>query len=367
MPPAKIEQATFLLLLLTVSLAFIGVLMPFFGAIFWALVIAIIFWPMHRGLVTRLNGRENLAALLVLLVCVIIVIAPVLFFFFMLVQEAASFYQRAEAGDIDLEQYVDRVRDAFPFVKDLLHRFGIDLDNLGERFSDGAMAASQFLGKQALNIGQNTVMFVVSFVLMLYLVFFMLRDGERLMQRVIRAVPMREERERLLLAKFAEVARATVKGNLVIAALQGALGGLIFWILGIQGAVFWGVIMAILSLLPAVGAALVWGPVAIYLFATGSIAAGIVLVLFGALVIGLLDNLLRPILVGRDTKLPDYIVLLSTLGGLSVFGINGFVIGPLIAAMFVAVWDIFSREVNIDESLAPEALLSADDTESGSN
>ena len=184
---------------------------------------------------------------------------------------------------------------------------------------------------------------------MAYLAFFLLRDGSRLVELLIQALPLGDERERMLFTKFAEVTRATVKGNLFIAVVQGALGGLIFWILGITGAVLWGVVMAIFSLLPAVGAAVVWVPVAIYLVAIGDYVPATVLTAFGAVVIGLADNLLRPILVGRDTKLPDYIVLLSTLGGLVMFGINGFVMGPLVAALFMAFWGLFIREFSEQE------------------
>ena len=146
-----------------------------------------------------------------------------------------------------------------------------------------------------------------------------------------------------LTLKFVIVIRATVKGDFLVALLQGALGGLIFWFLGIGAPLLWAVVMAFLSLLPAIGAALVWMPVAIYLLATGAVWQGIVLNLYGTLVIGLVDNFLRPILVGKDTKLPDYVVLISTLGGIATFGLNGFVIGPVIAAMFIAAWDIFSE------------------------
>jgi predicted PurR-regulated permease PerM len=148
--------------------------------------------------------------------------------------------------------------------------------------------------------------------------------------------------QRELFSSFTTVIRATVKGNVVVAIVQGALGGLIFWFLGVHAAVLWAVVMAFLSLLPAVGSALVWLPVAIYFLVTGATWQGIVLIAFGVLVIGLVDNVLRPILVGKDTKIPDYVVLISTLGGMAIFGLNGFVIGPVIAAMFMAVWDIFA-------------------------
>ena len=150
------------------------------------------------------------------------------------------------------------------------------------------------------------------------------------------------EHKRHLFAKFTTVVRATVKGNIAVAAMQGALGGAIFSFLDIQGALLWGFVMAFLSLLPAVGAGLIWAPVAIYFLLTGSLWQGITLIAFGVLVIGLVDNVLRPILVGKDTQIPDYVVLISTLGGMVLFGLNGFVIGPVIAAIFIAAWDLFS-------------------------
>jgi predicted PurR-regulated permease PerM len=139
------------------------------------------------------------------------------------------------------------------------------------------------------------------------------------------------------------VIRATVKGGILVALVQGALGGLIFWILGIGAALLWAVLMAFLSLVPAIGAGLIWIPVALYLLASGSIVSGVVLIAYGVLVIGLVDNVLRPILVGKDTKLPDYVVLITTLGGIDALGLNGFVVGPVIAAMFLAAWDIFAK------------------------
>jgi predicted PurR-regulated permease PerM len=185
---------------------------------------------------------------------------------------------------------------------------------------------------------------------MLYLLFFLLRDGSVLTRHAADAIPLHRDLQHDLAAKFATVIRATIKGNIVVALVQGTLGGLAFWTLGIEAALLWGVLMAFLSLLPAVGTALVWAPVAIYLLATGAIWQGVALIAYGVLVIGLVDNVLRPVLVGKDTKMPDYIVLLSTLGGLAVFGFNGFVIGPIIAAIFIAVWHTLAasnREVGM--------------------
>ncbi|WP_100640126.1 AI-2E family transporter [Marinobacter salexigens] len=340
----KLETRTFLAMLVGVTLAFVILMKPFFGPIFWAIAIALIFHPFQLFLVRRLGDRPNVNALITLTVCMLIVVIPVLVLVTSLVAEGLGIYQKIQDGQIKPGEYIDQVNKSFPAIQSFLGQFDINFTEIRDRVVSLFVGGSQFLAKQALGIGQNTFQFFLGLALMVYLAFFLLRDGSKLTELMIRALPLGDERERLLFAKFAEVTRATVKGNLLIAIIQGALGGIIFWILGIGGALLWGVVMAIFSLLPAVGAALVWVPAAIYLAAVGDIIEALVLTLFGMVVIGLADNVLRPIMVGRDTKLPDYIVLLSTLGGLAMFGINGFVMGPLVAALFMAFWGIFIRE-----------------------
>lgn len=342
----KLERRSFLLLLVLVSIAFGLILEPFWGAIFWACAVTVIFAPMQRWVLSKIGERPNTAALLTLLALMAIVVIPVIILTSAFVSEGIQFYQRIEAGEIDPRQILQRLRDAFPWVDQLLVEFGIDTNNLRERLSQALVSASQFLAKETFSIGQNTFSFLISLALMLYLTFFLLRDGKKLVQLIIQALPLGDEREHALFTKFAEVTRATVKGNLVVAIVQGALGGIIFWILAIPGPLLWGVVMAFLSLIPAVGAAIIWFPVSLYLYATGDWISATVLVAYGAIVIGLADNLLRPILVGRDTKLPDYVVLFSTIGGIALFGINGFVIGPLVAALFMATWQIFMKDFN---------------------
>ncbi|NHH99711.1 AI-2E family transporter [Oceanimonas sp. MB9] len=340
----KLEQRSFLFTLLLVSLLFGLVLKPFWGAIFWACAITVIFSPLQHRILGRIGHKPNRAALLTLLICVVIVVLPVLFIATSFIQEGLALYQRIDQGEVSPGKLLTQVRNAFPLLPDLLGQLGINLDSA--KLSETALAGSKVLAEKALTAGQSTFGFVVDVALMLYLAFFLLRDGNQLTELMVRALPLGDDRERMLFAKFSEVTRATVKGNILVAMAQGALGGFIFWVLGIPGPLLWGVVMAFLSLIPAIGAALVWLPVAIYLFATGEWLSGAVLVAFGALVIGLADNVLRPLLVGRDTKLPDYLVLFSTLGGISLMGVNGFVIGPLVAALFLVFWDIFTREFN---------------------
>jgi predicted PurR-regulated permease PerM len=291
-----------------------------------------------------MRQRRNLAALATVLIILVMVILPLTLIVLALLEEASGLYEMARTGELDFGLYFQQVFDALPaWATRMLDRF--ELTNLGEvqkRLSAGLMKGSQFLAGQAIALGQNTFNFIVSLFVMLYLLFFLLRDGDELSRRIKDALPLRAEQQHKLFEKFIVVIRATVKGSIVVAIVQGGLGGLIFWFLGVNAPLLWAVLMAVLSLLPAVGTAMVWLPVAIYFLATGSIWQGVVLIAYGVLVIGLVDNVLRPFLVGKDTKMPDYMVLISTLGGLAIFGINGFVVGPIIAAMFMAVWAIFA-------------------------
>lgn len=341
----NLENKSFLLLLALVSVAFVAILLPFYGAVFWGTILAIIFQPVQRRFETRLNQRRGWAAAVTLIIILLIVILPMSLLAGALVQEGANIYERLSSGSMDFGGYVQQVVNALPsFARELLERFGLtDLAGVQERVSQFAMTGSQYLATKAFSIGQNTFQFLISFAIMLYLLFFLLRDGRQVAAAVRRAIPLGEIYKQHLLSKFTTVVKATVKGNIAVAAIQGALGGFIFWVLDLQGAVLWGVLMAVLSLLPAVGASLIWGPVAIYFLATGAIWQAAVLTAFGAIVIGLADNVLRPILVGKDTKLPDYVILISTLGGLALFGLNGFVIGPLIAALFMAAWSLYAE------------------------
>ncbi len=337
-----IQDRTFWLLVVAVTVAFFWILWPFYGAVFWATIVAVLFAPVQRRLVRAFRGRRNLAALATLVLVLVVVILPLAWIGAMITQEAASLYARIQEGEVRPGTWFRAMLDAVPpWITSLLDRFNLtSVADVQERFAAGLQRAVQFIVQQGVNIGQGTFQFVIAFFVMLYLLFFLLRDGDRLVRRIRFALPLQPDLKDQFGEKFTTVVRATVKGNIVIAVLQGALGGLAFWVLGIPGAVLWGVAMAILSLLPAVGAALIWLPVALYLIGSGSLWQGIGLIAFGVLVIGLVDNLVRPILVGKDTKMPDYIVLISTLGGIAMFGINGFVIGPVIAALFMAAWDI---------------------------
>jgi predicted PurR-regulated permease PerM len=352
---SKLEQYSFLLLLIMVSVLFFYLLKPFFAPVFWACAVSLLFYPVQEHLRRRWGAKPNLIALSTLLLLIVVVVIPVLLIISSFVDQGANVYARIDSGEINLNDYLDRVRTALPVVQRTMDWLELDIAALEERATNGALAASGFAARNAFSLGQSTFRFILSLGLMLYMSFFLLRDGAKLVDLIARALPLGDERERLLFTKFAEVTRATVKGNLVVAMVQGALGGLIFWILDVPGPTLWAVAMAIVSLIPAVGAGLIWLPFSIYLFVTGEFGSGLTLIIYGLVVIGLADNILRPLLVGRDTKLPDWLVLLSTLGGISMFGINGFVIGPLVAALFIVFWQIFSRDYNDEELLSEDS------------
>lgn len=340
-----LQNKALAVLLALVTIAFAWILLPYYGAIFWAVILGILFAPLQRHLVMRFGRRRNLAALTTLLVCLLVAVLPVIVTSALLVQEGASLYQRIESGQLDIAGYVEHGKNMLPaFAQHGLDNLGMgNLEGLRDKITKWATQGSQVLASQAFSFGQGTFEFLVSFGIMTYLLYFFLREGADIARRVRMAVPLPEQQKRRLQLKFQRVVRATVKGNVVVAITQGALGGFIFWVLDIPSALIWGVLMAFLSLLPAVGAGIVWAPVAAYFLLTGAFLPGVILAAFGVLVIGLVDNLLRPILVGKDTRMPDYLILVSTLGGLTVFGLNGFVIGPLIAALFLSSWTIFAE------------------------
>ena len=340
----QLQRGVFLALLLAVTAAFVWVLMPFFGAVMWGVALAILFTPLYNLLLKKMPKRRTLAAMTTLAICLFIVILPLALVGVSLVQEVALVAQSIRSGQINFANYFQQILAALPhWLLNLLERFNLgDMAAWEARITAGAAAGSQLVAGKALTIGQSTFDFLVSFFVMLYLLFFLLRDGAALSKTIRAALPLANPHTHYLLNKFTTVIRATIKGNVAVAIAQGTIGGLSFFFLGVQGALLWAVLMAFLSLLPAVGAALIWGPVAIYFLATGNFWQGGVLIFVGVFVIGLVDNILRPLLVGKDTQMPDYIVLMSTIGGIAVFGIKGFVIGPLIAALFMAAWALFA-------------------------
>jgi predicted PurR-regulated permease PerM len=356
----KLEDGGFFAVVLIVTLLFAWLLAPFFGAILWSLVAAILFEPLTRRLSVRLGNHRNSAALLMLLTLLALFVIPALLIGVALVNEAASLYMRIREGQIDLNGMFNDVRMALPSrARVMVDQYATaDFESLRRMFGSSLASGLQEIASRALVFGQGALAFVATLGVMLYLTFFLLRDGERMSELIKAAVPLRPDLRDALISHFVVVVRATMKGTVAVALVQGFIGGMIFWMLGIEGALLWGVMMGFFSLLPAVGSAIVWVPVAIYLFIIGEVMQGVILVVCGVFIIGMVDNVLRPILVGRDTRMPDFVVLIATLAGLQLFGLNGFIVGPVIAALFIAVWKMVAQfrapRAPADEQLALE-------------
>ncbi|MBO9576129.1 MAG: AI-2E family transporter [Sphingobium sp.] len=345
-PPHRIrfEDGAFLALVLAVTIGFALVLRPYFGAILWALILAMLFGPLNKKILGRIPGRPNTAAVLTLLFILFIVIIPAILLGMALVQEFLVVYQQIQSGQINIPVMFEKAMASLPhWLSAWLASFGwTDFSSVSQSISEGLSGQAQNLAGRALKIGQGTLNFILTLGLMLYLTFFFLRDGDRLQERVVKAVPLEPHQREAVVRNFAVVIRATVKGSLVVALIQGLAGGLLFWGVGINGALLWGVFMGAFSLIPAVGTGIIWVPMALYLLATGALLPGFVVV-GGGFLISMIDNVVRPLLVGRDTRMPDYVILISTLGGLQLFGISGFVIGPVVAALFIGTWNIFTQ------------------------
>ncbi len=339
------EARFFVALVVGVTVALALIIRPFFGAILWALVAALMFEPLMERLARRLGGRRTLAASVTLLGIIGAIVVPAIILGMFMVREVTAIYTRIQSGNLDVNRIFARFQALLPdWATGLLQRYGLDdLDTLRQRATAAIAGSFQSLAGQAFNISQSAFGFLLMLGVMLYLAFFLLRDGQAMAHRIERSIPLPPMLRRQLLAKMATVIRATIKGSLVVAILQGLIGGLVFWFLGVGGALLWGIAMGFLSLVPAIGTGLIWAPVAIYLLISGAVWQGIVLIVCGLFVIGMVDNVVRPVLVGRDTQMPDYVVFISTLGGLELFGFNGIVIGPVIAALFIAVWEIFTK------------------------
>jgi predicted PurR-regulated permease PerM len=306
----------------------------------------LLFQPLFERLLKRWPDRRNTAAAVTMLIITFVVVIPALIVASLVVEQAASVYNQMRSGQINFASYFQQMHDALPTrLQRLLDSAGFDsFERAQTSISQAVGSSASMLARQAFSIGANAAAFLLAFGVGLYVTFFLLRDGGRIGPAIVRALPLEPAVAERFAEKFVAVVRATIKGSGVVALVQGALGAVTFWIVGLPAALLWGLLMAIAALLPAVGPAIIWGPVALYLLATGAIWQAVVVVLAGVLVIGLADNILRPILVGRDTGIPDWLVLVTTLGGIDLVGLSGIVVGPLAGALFITGWQVLTEQ-----------------------
>lgn len=339
MDPAKIRNIIFFALFGIVLIGTMVIFLPFFYPIFWAAVIAVIFRPVYKML-NKWKHRPNTNALVSVILILLIIILPLGFVGTLLVNESMSMFS-------SLSDENSPVRGTFKSALEAIRhnrytaRFNIDETFWTDKLSEFARDLSAFIYTHLKNVTQNVLEFVIMFIIMVYTLFFFIRDGDRMPDIFARLCPLGENKEKLLLQKFIATIRATLKSLFVIGSIQGSLGGLAFWALGIHGALIWGVVMVFASILP-VGSSLVWFPASIILLLTSNVWKGLILLAFGIVVIGTVDNFLRPILIGKELQMHPLLILFSTLGGLVFFGFSGFVIGPVIVSVLLALWDLYN-------------------------
>lgn len=339
--PAWMRMLAIGLVTLIISALFIGMVWDFLVALFLAAVFSAMASPLHRRVLSLTRRRRGIAAAATLLLLIVGVLLPGLVLLNVIVVQANEL-----AADV-MPWIKQQLSDPSTFKGELPEwvPYREQIAALGPQLSAkvGELAATVagFLVDAAADATRGTARFLLSLFIMLYAMFFFLQEQTTILDRLMRYTALPAEAQQRLVERAVSVSRATIKGTLVVGLVQGMLGGIGFAVAGISGAVFWATVMAVASVLPAVGPALVWVPAVVYLLITGQTGAGIGLALWGGLVVGTIDNVLRPRLVGGDTQMPDILILVSTLGGLAMFGAIGLIIGPVIGGLFVTMWDIF--------------------------
>lgn len=336
------NNVVLLLVVVIISAIFVAMIRQFLMVIFLTGIFAAMAQPLFRRFLNWFRGRRNLSSAATLLFIIFIIFLPLAGLLGIVAGQAIKISHAVKPW---IEQRVrepsafDDYLQALPFYDYLKTYQDVILEKAGGLV--GKMSLFLFDSLQSATL--STVNFLFLFIVFMYTMFFFLKEGEHILEKILYYLPLTDEDEHRMLDRFTSVTRATLKGTLVIGAIQGGLAGLAFWVVGIDSALFWGTIMTVLSIIPAVGSALVWFPAAIILAAGGHFVSAIGLLIFCGVLVGSVDNILRPRFVGRDTQMHELMIFFGTLGGISLFGIIGFIVGPIIAALFVTVWDIYGE------------------------
>ena len=346
-----LEHWSFLLILAAVSILLVWVTWPFLGPLMWATLAAIMFQPLYKWSLKKTRGRRNLAAVLSLVVIFVAVLLPAAWLGSVVVSETINLVNELQENPIDIRAWVDEV---YAMLPEPVQRFAADngfsdFSAMQDRLEELLGESAGLIASEAISIGSGALGFFLSFAIGLYVLFFLLRDGSRIGETLVHSAPLEREIAERLAERFLGIVRAVIKGSGVVGVVQGTIGGILLAIAGVPSSLLLGVMMAILALIPAVGTALVWIPAGIWLIVIGEVWQGVFVLGAGAIIISSVDNVLRPILVGRDTGIPDWIILVTTLGGISLAGFSGIVLGPLVAGMFLASWSILQEQRAEDE------------------
>ena len=340
MPIESRNVRWWLLLLVTLILLYLcwRMVQPFLNVILWATVLVILFYPVHRRLAQRIR-QPSLAALVSCLLVILIILVPITLITLAVINELTGAVQSVQGA-------VDYLLDPnAPITGPLLNFLSqyIDVNQLrSEEFLvERLRGVSGQLAGRTLGFIGGLVGAIVQMFFVIFTMYYFFRDGDNISRTVRDSLPLDREQADGIMTRTREVIDASVYGVITIAVIQGALGGLAFWVLGLPSAIIWAVVMTFLSMVPMLGAFIVWVPAAIYLALTGHYAKAIILALWGTLAIGMIDNFLRPKLVGSRTRLHELLIFFSVLGGLNVFGVLGVVLGPVVLAITLSLVDVY--------------------------
>lgn len=336
-----IKLFTFLGLLLGVTGAFLYLIADYLMVLMWAVVLAIVFHPLRYHLTRAFYGYRTPATITTMLIALLTVFVPISIIGGIVASESVAMYQQLSTQDVATS--LSKLWELQP-VQFALEQTKTTPEQIQTSVAETLRTTGSSLAQGALGVGAQAANIVVQVFVMLYILFFLLRDGEAIGARMMRMLPLGDERELFLFERFSTTVRAAIKGTLIVSLIQGAIGGVLFAIVGVKSAALWGAVMAVAAIIPAAGPAVVWVPGAIILFFSGNVVGAIILALGGSLVIGTIDNVLRPILVGKDANMPDALILLSVLGGIATFGLGGVILGPVVAALFLAFWHLFEEQ-----------------------
>jgi predicted PurR-regulated permease PerM len=339
MQTPKAQTVLFFAIMLIVTIAFFYIMKPFVYAVFWAVVLAGLFMPVYKKVQKKLHRPTVSAAIVLILICLIFIL-PFVFIASLLLKESMDIYQGLSKDNSQINVYVQKLA---ALIKHNPYTDSLHLDDaaLTEKITELSKSVTGYIFENLKSFTQNTLQFIVQLGVMLYALFYFIRDGQKFLNSILRFLPLGQGRDRILLGHFRKTANSTLKVTLIIGGIQGILGGLLFLFTGIQGAILWGVVMIITAVIPVVGCALVWAPAGVFMMIAGHFWTGILILAFGALVISMVDHFLRPILLGKDVSMHPLFIFLSTMGGIIVFGFTGFIIGPIIMSLAMAVWQMY--------------------------
>jgi len=340
MKRGTVNKAVLLVIVGCISTVFLVMIHQFLMPLFMAGLFSAMVAPAHHWLSRRLGGRENIASILTIIGIIVLVLGPLSILVGVVVAQAihvgqsvTPWIQEFVSQPTEMTRYLEKI----PYYDQILPYRDVILEKIGQIVG----SISTFLIDSLSSVTKMTMQAVFGSIIMLYVMFYFLTMGDKLLMKILYFLPLHDRDEQLLLRRFTSVARATIKGTLIIGIIQGAICGLAFALAGIEGPVFWGTVMAVMSIIPAFGTAIVWVPALIILLLKGQFAGAVILGVVCGAIAGNLDNLIRPRLVGKDTEMHDLFVLFGTLGGIAMFGLLGIIIGPIVAALFITVWEIY--------------------------